>query len=300
MAPPVAVISLVLPVSSEIQSWQMNLGSPATFSSSYSDADREWAETLATNLHNAGLEVFFAPWAIAPGDKWVRELSDGLAQARHGVVVISRSSPTRSWVKDEAERLQRKAVEQSARLIPVLLDDVQLPPFLSDYQAVDFHATARTSSVRATGKGADRCDRRRLEQAAVAPAGQKSSSPPAAAGSRFGVRPADCTTPPPASGGTPLRPRGRSCRCCTRPGRVPRRMSSPGSPGAASAKTALVAKLAAQLAERDFDGADYFDWSFYSQGTRDPQHSLGGCLRGRGAAPLRRRSDRGQQPQWLG
>ncbi len=34
-------------------------------------------------------------------------------------------------------------------------------------------------------------------------------------------------------------------------------------------KTALVAKWCAALAARDYDGADYFDWSFYSQGTRE-------------------------------
>jgi tetratricopeptide (TPR) repeat protein len=34
-------------------------------------------------------------------------------------------------------------------------------------------------------------------------------------------------------------------------------------------KTSLVAKWAAELAARDYDGADYFDWSFYSQGTRE-------------------------------
>jgi len=34
-------------------------------------------------------------------------------------------------------------------------------------------------------------------------------------------------------------------------------------------KTSLVAQWMAGLAGRNFDGADYFDWSFYSQGTRD-------------------------------
>ncbi len=33
-------------------------------------------------------------------------------------------------------------------------------------------------------------------------------------------------------------------------------------------KTSLVAKWAATLAARDYDGADYLDWSFYSQGAR--------------------------------
>ncbi len=34
-------------------------------------------------------------------------------------------------------------------------------------------------------------------------------------------------------------------------------------------KTSLVAEWSRTLGERDFDGASYFDWSFYSQGTRD-------------------------------
>ena len=34
-------------------------------------------------------------------------------------------------------------------------------------------------------------------------------------------------------------------------------------------KTALVARWAAALAARDYDGADFFDWSFYSQGARE-------------------------------
>ncbi len=34
-------------------------------------------------------------------------------------------------------------------------------------------------------------------------------------------------------------------------------------------KTSLAAKWAAQLAARGYDGASYFDWSFYSQGTRE-------------------------------
>jgi hypothetical protein len=34
-------------------------------------------------------------------------------------------------------------------------------------------------------------------------------------------------------------------------------------------KTSLVGRWVAGLAAHDFDGADYFDWSFYSQGTRD-------------------------------
>ncbi len=48
-------------------------------------------------------------------------------------------------------------------------------------------------------------------------------------------------------------------------------------------KTSLVARWAAGLAGRDFDGADYFDWSFYSQGTVDHLRASG-ATRGGGAS----------------
>lgn len=40
-------------------------------------------------------------------------------------------------------------------------------------------------------------------------------------------------------------------------------------------KTSLVATWAAGLAQRDYDGADYFDWSFYSQGVREEGNASG-------------------------
>jgi tetratricopeptide (TPR) repeat protein len=40
-------------------------------------------------------------------------------------------------------------------------------------------------------------------------------------------------------------------------------------------KTSLVAQWAAGLAARDYDGASYFDWSFYSQGTRETAAATG-------------------------
>ncbi len=40
-------------------------------------------------------------------------------------------------------------------------------------------------------------------------------------------------------------------------------------------KTSLVAKWAARLAERNYDEASYFDWSFYSQGTQETGSATG-------------------------
>ena len=60
-------------------------------------------------------------------------------------------------------------------------------------------------------------------------------------------------------------------------------------------KTALVAKWAAALAARDYDGADFFDWSFYSQGAREegaPRPTRSSTRRCASSATRRRRTAR--------
>ncbi|MCP3963372.1 MAG: TIR domain-containing protein [bacterium] len=51
-------------------------------------------------------------------------------------------------------------------------------------------------------------------------------------------------------------------------------------------KTSLVAKWAAGLAKREYDGADYFDWSFYSQGTGDHLRASGATGEGSASADV--------------
>ncbi|MCR9248756.1 MAG: TIR domain-containing protein, partial [bacterium] len=105
---------------------------------SYSHVDGDWVRTLATNLHELGLEVFFDEWSIGPGEKWVGKLEQGLREARHGVLVLSPSSIASSWVEDEYHAMLRRANAGGFRLIPVLLEDVEVPTFLGNRQRVDF------------------------------------------------------------------------------------------------------------------------------------------------------------------
>ncbi len=58
---------------------------------SYGHADQSWVRTLANNLHQSGLDVFFDEWTINPGDVLVHKLEEGLRTARNGIVVVSAS-----------------------------------------------------------------------------------------------------------------------------------------------------------------------------------------------------------------
>lgn len=105
---------------------------------SYAHADEAWVEALALNLHNEGIVAFYAPWEIGAGDIFVRVIEDGLKKARNGILVVSQISMTRPWVENEYAVLVDKAISGGGVLIPVLLQDAELPPLVAIRQYVDF------------------------------------------------------------------------------------------------------------------------------------------------------------------
>jgi TIR domain len=107
---------------------------------SYAHADVDWVRTLAENLHQAGLEVFYDEY-IAPGDVLVHKLDEGILNSRNGVLIVSPASLSRPWVQREYAAMMTRAVAGKQRLIPVLLHDAELPPLLASEVWVDFRNT---------------------------------------------------------------------------------------------------------------------------------------------------------------
>jgi hypothetical protein len=133
---------------------------------SYGHPDADWVHNLAGNLHRAALDVFLDEWEIAPGEVVVHQLERGLLSSRNGVLVISRASVSRPWVQEEYAVMVSRAVEGKQRLIPVLLGDVEVPPFAASRLWVDF-------------RGADGPEyRRRVGQLVAALRGERPQRPP--------------------------------------------------------------------------------------------------------------------------
>src|SRR5438105_1781551 len=105
---------------------------------SYGHADAAWVGTLAENLNNAGLEVFYDEWRIEHGDVLVHKLDEGILTSRNGIVVVSPVSLSRPYVQAEYAAMMRRALAGKQRLIPVLLKDAELPPLLATLVPVDF------------------------------------------------------------------------------------------------------------------------------------------------------------------
>ncbi len=105
---------------------------------SYAHADVVWVRALAENLYQAGLEVFYDEWDIAPGDVLVHKLDEGILKSRNGVLIASHASMSRPYVQEEYAAMMTRAIAGEQRLIPVLLEDVEMPPLLASRVWVDF------------------------------------------------------------------------------------------------------------------------------------------------------------------
>ncbi len=99
---------------------------------SYSSQDRQRIKPLAEALEARGLSVWWDR-ALGAGEDYSSVITRELAAAKAVVVVWTESSAASTFVRDEAGRAR-----DDARLIPVLLDQVEIPLGFGAFQAEDF------------------------------------------------------------------------------------------------------------------------------------------------------------------
>jgi len=95
---------------------------------SYAAADEKKAEWIADGLRNHGLRVFLDKW-IGVGLVEVAEKESAIDATTNGVLLFSRASMNDQALRDEYAVLLQRAQTGGRRFIPVLVDDVDLPPF---------------------------------------------------------------------------------------------------------------------------------------------------------------------------
>ncbi len=105
---------------------------------SYSHADRNFAEKLAHALHEEGEDVWWDRWEILAGDSLVGKIfEEGLSNAAAFVVLLSPNSAQSNWVRQELDVATVRRIEGVTRIIPVLIDDVEVPSALRALLRVD-------------------------------------------------------------------------------------------------------------------------------------------------------------------
>ncbi len=104
---------------------------------SYGTPDREWVRGLKAELEKFGLTVFQDGRDLRPGDNWVLGLSGAMLHSRSMALVLTAETLHRKWVVPEWTSFLAAHGPTSGRLVPILLEDVALPPYLNAIQAIN-------------------------------------------------------------------------------------------------------------------------------------------------------------------
>jgi len=105
---------------------------------SHSSKDKRYAQRIAKSLKNQGIDVWYDDWSMRPGDSIVSKIEAGIADSNVLLILLSKASTKSSWVRAEINAFFNKAVaDRNIRIIPVLIENVELPPLLRDRLCVD-------------------------------------------------------------------------------------------------------------------------------------------------------------------
>lgn len=106
---------------------------------------------FAERLREAGVNVWLDDWELLPGDSLIdRIFAEGIAKSDVVIVVLSANTGESNWVKNELNTAAIQKIEGNCRLIPVVLDDAEVPSVLRDivYQRISDHYSYDTEFQR--------------------------------------------------------------------------------------------------------------------------------------------------------
>jgi hypothetical protein len=105
---------------------------------SYAKADAQMVDRVARDIQSQGVDVWMDRQDLRAGQEWLPQIEEAISKADFMLVFISKSSLDSKWVQREYQAaLQQQVKSGGTRLIPVLLEPVDLPPFLASIQYID-------------------------------------------------------------------------------------------------------------------------------------------------------------------
>ncbi|TEU14702.1 MAG: TIR domain-containing protein, partial [Anaerolineales bacterium] len=134
---------------------------PAQIFLSYAREDEKKVESLYQKLSNAGFKPWMDKKDIRPGERWEFSIRRAIRDSDFFVACLSANSVAkRGWIQREIKRaldLWQEKLEDDIYLIPVRLEDCEMPESLHDIQWVDlFKEDGWTQLVKAIRTGMER------------------------------------------------------------------------------------------------------------------------------------------------
>lgn len=106
---------------------------------SYSHEDRDFAHKLAGSLVSRNVHVWIDTWELSVGDSIVEKIQSAIGESDCLCVVLSKAAVQSAWCKKELSAgLLRELQERRVVVLPLLIEDCELPVFLRDKLYADF------------------------------------------------------------------------------------------------------------------------------------------------------------------
>lgn len=113
---------------------------------SHQSKDKDFVEKLGNALIQNGVDVFYDAWDIQGGDSIPQEVERGLSECNLFLYILSPNSTSSKWVQGEYHAyLYRKINDHKLRIIPILLQDCERPPFIAPLKYFDFRSLSKNT-----------------------------------------------------------------------------------------------------------------------------------------------------------
>jgi len=106
---------------------------------SYSHQDKDFVDKLAANLVMHKARVWIDRWELNVGDSIIDKIQEAIQESDALIIVISSSSMKSEWCKKELSAgFLRELEEKRVIVLPLLLEECEMPIFLKGKQYADF------------------------------------------------------------------------------------------------------------------------------------------------------------------
>ncbi|NWA31504.1 MULTISPECIES: toll/interleukin-1 receptor domain-containing protein [unclassified Pseudomonas] len=115
------------------------MDAPKVFVSHASEDKLGFVMPFAERLISNGIDAWVDKWEIKVGDSLVKKIfEEGLGAAQAVIVVLSKHSVNKPWVREELDLAVVNKISEGTRIIPVVLDDCEVPQALKSTKWVSF------------------------------------------------------------------------------------------------------------------------------------------------------------------
>ncbi len=100
---------------------------------SYSHKNKKFAKKVAQDLEKTGHDVWWDITDIEGGDRWAKEIQEGITRSEVFLIIVSPASIISEWVEKEFIF----ASNRNMKIVPLLYEECELPVWLLNLQYVD-------------------------------------------------------------------------------------------------------------------------------------------------------------------